>query len=139
MIEKEEYNIGRDIVGAAYCVRKNTGRGLLEKFYENALAFELREMGYDIECQAPIPAIYRGNVIGDAYRADIVVNKKVIIEIKALSFMDNIECCQLYTYLWLSNFKLGYLINFGAINFELASINDNPPLDKGIYAIANNL
>lgn len=138
-VETIERAIGRDIVGAAFDVRRNTGRGMLEKFYENALAYELNERGHEVECQVVIPAIYKGKEIGDAYRADIIVDKKVIIELKAISNMEGIQFCQLYTYLKLSHYRLGYLINFGAYDFIIGNLNDEePPYEFGIYPLSNN-
>ena len=135
----DEYKIGHDIIGAAFTVRRNTGRGMLEKFYEKALMYELQKLHYDVKSQVAIPAIYCGEVISEAYRADIVVEDKVIIELKAISSMDDIESCQLYTYLKLSGYKLGYLINFGARDFSIGSLHDGAPFDKGIYRLANKL
>ena len=139
MPKQEEYNIGRDIIGAAFNVRKNVGRGLLEKFYEKALIYELNKMGYSTESQVAIPAIYCGEVIGEAYRADVIVENKVIIEVKAITFMEGIECSQLFTYLKLSGYKLGYLINFGARDFCIGNLNEEPPFEHGIYSMVNKL
>ncbi|MCH5218908.1 MAG: GxxExxY protein [Muribaculaceae bacterium] len=129
--------IGKDIIGAAFNVRKNTGRGMLEKFYESALVYELKQMGYQVERQVAIPAIYKGEIIQDAYRADVIVENQVIIETKALSYMDSLETCQLNTYLKLSGYRLGYLINFGARDFRIGNLKDEPPYEYGIYRMVN--
>lgn len=137
-----DYNkIGYDIIGAAYNVRNNTGRGLLEKYYEGALCYELQELGYDVKRQVSIPALYQGKEVGEAYRADIIVENKVIIEIKAISIMLGFERSQLFTYLKLSGLKLGYLINFGAEDFKPGNFfeEEEPPYEFGIYRIVNKL
>ena len=136
----DEYRkIGYDIIGSAFEVRNHTGRGLLEKFYESALIYELTKKGYKVESQVEIPAVYREVVIQEAYRADLIVNNKVIIELKAISQMDSIQSCQLNTYLHLSGYKLGYLINFGAEDFSIGNLNETPPYVKGIYRVVNNI
>ena len=133
--------IGYDIIGASFAVRNNTGRGLLEKYYEGALAFELQNLGYKIERQVAIPALYQGQEIGEAYRADIIVDGKVIIEVKAILSMQGIERSQIYTYLKLSGLKLGYLINFGVEDFKVGNFFDEreAPFESGIYRIVNNI
>ena len=133
------HKIGEDIVGAAFSVRKEVGRGLLEKYYESALAYELKNMGHRVESQVPIPALYKGQEIGEAYRADLIIDDAVIIEIKAITSMQDHQACQLYTYLKLSGYKLGYLINFGCYDFKIGRLNDEPPYEYGIYSVVNNL
>ena len=135
-----EYSkIRYDIIGAAFKVRSNAGRGLLEKFYEAALTFEIKEKGYKVENQVLIPALYRGVEVCDAFRADIIVEDKVIIEVKALPSMLGIHSSQLKTYLRLSDKKLGFLINFGAEEFSTGNLSDIPPYEYGIYPMANGL
>ena len=129
--------LGYDVIGAAFNVRKNTGRGLLEKFYESALVYELKHMGHRAESQVAIPALYCGVEIQEAYRADIVVDNKVIIEVKARASMDDHQTCQLHTYLKLSGMRLGYLINFGALDFSIGNLEDQVPYNKGIYRMVN--
>ena len=136
---RELDQIGYDIIGASFNVRKQVGRGLLEKLYESALSYELSQKGYKVERQVAIPAIYKGQEIQDAYRADIIVERKVIIEVKAISHMESIERCQLYTYLKLSDYKLGYLINFGTRDFQVGILEEDGPLTLGIYRMVNNL
>ncbi|MCH5217984.1 MAG: GxxExxY protein [Muribaculaceae bacterium] len=140
MSDIDEYNaIGSKIIGAAFEVRKTAGKGLQERFYEAAFVYELRERGLDVKTQVMIPAIYKGVKVEDSYQADIVVNDKVIIELKAVGYMSETECRQLITYLKLSHFKLGYLINFGANDFCIGHTNERLPYKKGIYRFANTL
>ena len=136
----DEYNsIGSDIIGAAFDVRNNTGTGLREKYYESALAYEIEQRGHNVKRQVMVPAVYKGKIIDDSYMADIVVDDKIIIEVKAIGTMKEVESRQLFTYLRLSNFKLGYLINFGAKEFRTGRIDEELPYRKGIYRIVNNL
>ena len=138
--EIEEYNaIGKDIIGAAFTVHQKTGRSLREKYYEAALCHELTKKGYEVQRQYTVPAQYDGEIIDDSYQADIVVNGKVIIEVKAVSKMTEAESRQLVTYLKLSDFKLGYLINFGARDFSIGNSKDPMPYQKGIYRFVNRL
>ena len=135
----EYRDLGHDIIGSAFDVRRNTGRGLREKFYEAALAYELTKRGHRVKRQVPIPARYDDIIIDDSYQADLIVDEKVIIELKAVSVLKEVECRQLYTYLRLSEYKLGYLINFGTDDFSIGR-NDEPlPYYRGIYRFVNNL
>ena len=134
-----DYNaIGYDIIGAAFRVYNTVGRLLRENYYEAALAYELTQAGHTVQRQVPVPALYKGEEVRDAYQADIIVDNCVIIELKAVSTMKEAESRQLLTYLRLSGFKLGYLINFGTKTFKIGRSNDFP-LSEGIYRFVNNL
>ena len=132
------YLVTSDIIGAAFEVRKHTGRALREKYYEAALSFELTQRGHEVKRQVTIPAIYKGEIIDDSYKADLIVNDAVIIEVKALSHMKESECRQLITYLKLSDYRIGYLINFGASDFSIGKSTDPLPYTQGIYRYVNN-
>ena len=138
-LNDEFLEIGSDIIGAAFEVRKTAGRLMREKYYKDALSWELRQRGYVVENEVLIPAIYKGVEIGEAYKADIVVDNRVIIETKALGKMGEAEARQLITYLKLSDYRLGYLINFGTRTFKNGRIDDCLPYDRGIYRIVNNI
>ena len=138
-LSEEFKQIGYDIIRAAFDVRNNSGRCLREVYYRKALAWELQQRGYDAQQEVMVPALYRGNKIGDAFQADIVVDNRVVIEVKAIGKMDEEESRQLITYMKLSDFKLGYLINFGANVFKTGKISDPFPYDKGIYRIVNGI
>ena len=131
--------IGGEIIGAAFDVRKNSGKGLRESYYQAALTYELKQRGLQVDTQVLVPAYYRGIKISDSYLADIVVENKVIIELKAIRDMKEAEISQIITYLKLSGFKLGYLINFGAKDFKLGNTRDSLPWEYGIYRIANKI
>lgn len=138
-LNPEYIQIGDDIIKAAYKVRNTCGSGLREKFYEAALAFELKQLNHDVKRQTLLPALYCGQIIDDAYQVDLVVDDRVIIEVKALRFMKETEGRQLLTYLKLSEFKLGYLINFGAEIFKFGKIKDEFPYRFGLYRFVNGI
>ena len=136
MDNMEDLNrIGYDIVGASFEVRKTCGRHLLESFYENALAYELRKRGHKVEQQKVLPAIYKDVEIKDAYVMDLVIDDKVVIELKSLVSLSGVEFKQLNTYLHLSHFKLGYLINFSASDFVACAWKGMSDRNKGIIRI----
>jgi GxxExxY protein len=123
-----ENEISYKIIGAALEIHKNIGPGLLESAYENALAFDLRELGFDVKQQVPMPFIYKEIQLEVGYRVDLTVNNKVLIEIKSVENMAPVHFAQTLTYLKLSGMKLGLLINF---NTKI--------LKEGIHRIVNNL
>lgn len=107
-----ENEISYVIIGAAIELHKTIGPGLLESAYENALAYDLREMGLEVKQQVAMPFIYK-NVRQDiGYRVDLIVEKKVIVEIKSLETLAPVHFSQTLTYLRLSGIKLGLLMNF---------------------------
>lgn len=123
-----ENELSYKIIGSAIEVHKNLGVGLLESTYELALAYELKKLGFDVKQQIYLPLQYKEVNIENAYKIDLLVENKVIIEVKAVLEMHSVFNAQLLTYLKLTNLKLGLLINF------------NIPLIKdGIHRIVNNL
>jgi len=123
-----ENEISYKIIGAALEVRKTLGVGLLESAYEVALAYELRELGFEVKSQVVLPLKYKSEIIDNAYRVDLIVEDKVIIEVKSVLEINPISYSQILTYLKLTNIKLGLLINF------------NTTLIKdGIHRIVNKL
>ncbi|MCD4681078.1 MAG: GxxExxY protein [Bacteroidales bacterium] len=107
-----ENEISYKIIGAALQIHKTIGPGLLESAYESALAFDLKEIGFDVKQQFPMPFIYKNVKQDVGYRIDLVINNKVIIEIKSIETLAPIHYAQTLTYLRLSNLKLAILINF---------------------------
>ncbi len=91
---------------------KALGTGFVEKVYENALVIELRRMGIHVEQQRNIRVYYRDEIVGDFF-ADVVVEGKVIVELKAISRLDPVFEIQLVNYLKASEFEVGLLVNFG--------------------------
>ena len=109
-----ENELSEKIIGLAIKVHSALGPGLLESAYEKALVFELSRNGYKAEVQKSISINYEGIIIEEGYRADIVVNDIVLIELKSVKQIEDIHLKQLLTYLRLSGRKLGLLINFNA-------------------------
>ena len=123
-----ENELSYKIVGVALKLHKNIGPGLLESAYENALAYDLREMGLEVKQQVPMPFIYKEMRMDVGYRIDLLIENSLIIEVKSIEGLAPVHYAQLLTYLKLSQIKLGLLINF---NCKL--------LKDGIHRVANNL
>jgi GxxExxY protein len=104
--------ITRRIIGAAIEVHKGLGPGLLESAYEICLAFELRQLGFKVEQQLPLPVVYKDVKLDCSYRLDLVVEDSVILEIKAVQELAPIHDAQLLSYLRLSGKSVGLIINF---------------------------
>lgn len=110
----EENEISKVILDAAIAVHTELGGpGLLESYYENALKYELELRGLKVQTQMLVPVMYKGRVIGDPYRLDMLVEDKVIVECKATEKNNPIFAAQVNTYLHLLNCRLGLVINFG--------------------------
>lgn len=123
-----ENEISYKVIGAAIDIHKCIGPGLLESAYENALGYDLKEMGFEVRQQIPMPFVYKGVNQEVGYRIDLLVNNKLIIEVKAVEILAPVHYAQLLTYLKLSGLKLGLLINF-----------NSKTLKDSIHRIVNNL
>jgi GxxExxY protein len=100
------------IIGCAIKVSNSLGAGFVEKVYDNALAYELRQSGLKAEQQKPLKVLYQGVVVGD-FAADIVVNDLVILELKAAKEITDVFQAQLLNYLRASGLPIGLILNFG--------------------------
>lgn len=109
-----ENEIGTVIVDTAIEVHRQLGPGLLESVYEVVLAYELAARGLSVQRQVPISIVYKSMTFDDAFRADLLIAEKVIVELKSVELLNNAHRKQLQTYLRLTDLKLGYLLNFGA-------------------------
>lgn len=109
-----ENQIARQVVDAAYQLHSSLGPGLLESVYEAAMAYELEERGLQVRRQFPIPVVYRDISFEVGFLADLIVNKKLIIELKSVQNTAPVHKKQLLTYIKLADLRLGLLINFGA-------------------------
>ncbi len=123
-----ENEISYKIIGAAIELHRNVGPGLLESAYENALAYELRALGLKVSQQVTLPFVYKEIFLEMGYRIDLMVEEKVIIEIKSVEKLNPVCYSQLLTYLKLSDKKLGLLINF-----------NSKILKNEIHRVVNNL
>lgn len=108
-----ENEIGRIVVDAAVGVHRQLGPGLFESVYEVVLAYELETRGLKVERQVPVPIRYKGLKFDEGFRADVVVEKKVILELKSVEHASPAHKKQVQTYLRLTGCKLGFLLNFG--------------------------
>ncbi len=109
MIENE---IGRSVVDIAVQIHRESGPGLLETVYEVILAHQLRQRGFQVERQVAIPIEYRGLRFDEGFRADFIVENRVIVELKCVEKLNNAHKKQLLTYLRLTGMHLGFLLNF---------------------------
>jgi GxxExxY protein len=123
-----ENEISYKIIGAAMEMHKTLGPGLLESVYENALAYDLKELGLEVKTQVAMPLVYKEVKQDIGYRIDLLVENSVIVEIKSVETLAPVHYAQTLTYLKLSDKKLALLINF---NTKL--------LKEGIHRIVNNL
>ena len=110
-----ENEISSKIIGAAIEVHKQLGPGLLESTYETCLTYELKQMGLDVKQQQALPVVYKEVKLDAGYRIDLLIENKVIIEIKSVEALADIHTAQLLTYLKLKDLKLGLLINFNSV------------------------
>jgi GxxExxY protein len=123
-----ENELSRIVFDSALKVHRGLGPGLLESSYEECLYYELNKSGVFVERQKALPLIYEEVKLDIGYRIDLLIESKLIVELKSVEALNDIHFAQLLTYLKLSNCKLGLLINF---NVTL--------IKNGIKRIANNL
>ncbi len=123
-----ENDIASQIIGAAIAVHRALGPGLLESAYQECLMHELGLCNLKFESEFPIAVSYKGLAIGVAYRGDLLVENKVIVELKTVGTVLPVHKAQLLTYLRLAKRELGLLINFNV-----------PVMRDGIHRVVNNL
>ena len=117
----ERNQITQRIIGCAYTVSNTLGVGFLERVYENALAHELRKAGLDVAQQHVIQVLYDGVIVGD-YRADLLVEGKVLVELKAVKELDNVQMAQCINYLKATGHTICLLLNFGKPRVQVKRI-----------------
>lgn len=108
-----ENDIGTIVVDAAIQVHRALGPGLLESVYEIILAHELQQRGLHVERQVIVPIEYQGIQFSEGFRADMIINHKVVLELKSVEHVTLAHKKQIQTYLRLTGCRLGYLLNFG--------------------------
>lgn len=123
-----ENAIAKIVVDSCYQIHTRLGPGLLESVYEAVLEYELKKRGMSVERQVGIPVVYDAVRLEEGFRADLIVDRKVILELKSLEETAPIHRKQLLTYLKLSDNRLGLLINFGS-----------PLIKDGITRLVNRL
>ena len=112
------------IIGAFFSVYNHLGYGFSEKVYENALALELRKLNLEVQQQVPIDVYYEGQVVGE-YLADIIVDKLVMVELKAAKQISDEHEAQLLNYLKTTTVEVGLLLNFGPKAQHVRKVYDN--------------
>ena len=123
-----ENELSKIVFNCALKVHQNLGPGLLESAYEECLFYELMKTGLDIQKQKALPLIYEEVKLDIGYRIDIIIENKLILEIKSVEALNDIHFAQLLTYLKLTNCKLGMLINFNVLLIK-----------NGMKRVVNNL
>ncbi|MEY2483302.1 MAG: hypothetical protein QOK24_1830 [Verrucomicrobiota bacterium] len=113
-----ENEIAKKVLDASFLVHTKLGPGLLESVYEVVLAHELRKAGAAVERQKPMPITYDGILFEEGYRADLLVESKIIVELKSIAALPALHSKQVLTQLRLSGLKLGLLINFGEAHLK---------------------
>lgn len=109
-----ENEIARSVVNSAISIHRNLGPGLLESFYESALEHDLKELGFRVDRQRGLPVVYKSIRLAAGYRPDPVVERRIIVEIKAIEVIAPVHRKQLLTYLKISGLHLGLLLNFNS-------------------------
>ena len=107
-----ENQISKIIIGRAIEVHKQLGPGLLESAYQECLSFELKQAGLKVRKEVPMPIVYKEVKLDHGYRMDLLVEEKVVVEIKTVEAFTDVHLAQVLTYLKLGNYKLGLLLNF---------------------------
>ena len=120
--------VGKQIVDASIKVHRALGPGLLESAYQHCLAYELNKRGLQVECKVQLPVVYDGARIDAGYRLDMLVERSVIVENKAVERLLPVHQAQLLTYLKLHDCRLGYLLNWNV-----------PLMKQGIKRMVNRL
>lgn len=123
-----ENEIARLVLDVAFKIHRQYGPGLFESVYEEIFCYELAKLGIDFKRQHPIPLMHETIRLEAGYRADLIIENKVIVELKSVEKLADIHFKQVLTYLRLANLRLGMLINFNTVY-----------LKDGIHRIANNL
>ncbi len=121
-----ENDLATVVIDASMFIHKKLGPGLLESIYESILAHELQKKGLLVERQVPVPVLWDGELLADSFRADLIIDRKLLIEIKATEKNSPVYKKQVLTYLKVSELRLGLLINFGS-----------PLLKDGIERVIN--
>ncbi|MEQ7156012.1 GxxExxY protein [Brevundimonas aurifodinae] len=111
-------DVGTAVMDAAFAVHRELGPGLLESVYEHCLAQDLIRSGLSVERQIGVPVSYQGERLDVGFRLDLLVDRKVVVEIKAIDALASIHTAQVLTYLRFSQVRLGFLINFNTLRLQ---------------------
>lgn len=116
--------ITKEIIGKSFKVSNTLGNGFLEKVYQNALSYELTKSGLNVKQQYPLEVFYEDKVVGE-YFADLFVENKIILELKATRALEDIHLAQILNYLKAYDMNFGLLINFGTPRVEIKRVVNN--------------
>ena len=108
-------HLSSETIGAAIEVHRNLGPGLLESAYESCLSWELRQRGFDVEKQVPVPIRYKGLTLDEGYRIDLLVEGKLLLELKSIDKVQPIHMAQVLTYLKMTGLKMALILNFNVL------------------------
>lgn len=111
----KENELANTLIGIAIDVHKALGPGLLESAYQECLNFKIRQAGFLVEKEKPIPLVFESVKLDCGYRIDLLVERKLVIEVKSVDALNDIHLAQILTYLKLGNYKLGLLVNFNNV------------------------
>ena len=111
----EENELANKVIGLGLEIHKELGPGLLESAYKECMYYKIRESGLFVEKEKPMPLVFEGVKLDCGYRIDLLVERKLVIEIKRVEALNDIHLAQTLTYLKLGNYKLGLLIDFNII------------------------
>ncbi|WP_183211690.1 GxxExxY protein [Brevundimonas variabilis] len=117
-VSAEVNAIGTAVMDSAFTVHRQLGPGLLEAVYEHCLAEEMKLRGLQVDRQIAVPVTYNDTKLDVGFRLDLLVERKVIVEIKAIDALASIHVAQLLTYLRFADVRLGYLINFNTVRLK---------------------
>lgn len=117
--EFQDKELTEKILGCAFSVHTELGAGLLESVYEMCLYHELKENGLNVERQVEVPVVYKGLSFESGYRLDLLVENKIILELKSVNELTDVHTAQLLTYMKLKECKIGYLINFNVRSLKM--------------------
>lgn len=118
MILAEDNEITNKIIGCAIEVHRHLGPGLLESAYQECLYYELVKSGLIIEKEKPLPIVYKEIKLNHGYRIDLLVNDKIVIEVKSVDYIMDVHLAQVLTYLKLGKYQLGLLLNFNVTSLK---------------------
>lgn len=125
----EDQELTRQIIGCAYAVYNQLGSGFLESVYQRCLLIELQKIGLTAQIEAPVRVHYDGQIVGE-FRADLIVQDRVIVELKAIETLSKAHEVQVVNYLRATGIEVGLLINFGPTEVQVRRLTKTPPKQR---------
>lgn len=125
----EDQELTRQIIGCAYAVYNKLGSGFLESVYQRSLLIELQKSGLDAQMEAPVRVHYDGQVVGE-FRADLIIQSRVIVELKAIENLSKAHEVQVVNYLRATGIEIGLLLNFGSTEVQVRRLTKTAPKQR---------